>query len=69
MLPVLILTARDAVESRIAGLDAGADDYLIKPVSTDELAARLRAVLGVPRDVPRWSGSMERLSSIHSPGR
>jgi len=42
--PVVILTARDAVESRIAGLDAGADDYLIKPVALDELAARLRAV-------------------------
>lgn len=42
--PVLVLTARDAVESRIGGLDAGADDYLIKPISLDELAARLRAV-------------------------
>ncbi|WP_284617716.1 response regulator [Aquabacterium humicola] len=44
-LPVLILTARDGVEQRIAGLDAGADDYLIKPISVDELAARLRALL------------------------
>lgn len=44
-LPVLILTARDAVEQRVAGLDAGADDYLIKPISIDELAARLRAML------------------------
>lgn len=42
--PVIILTARDAVQSRIAGLDAGADDYLIKPITLDELAARLRAV-------------------------
>src|SRR5678810_1396778 len=41
---VLILTARDAVEERIAGLDAGADDYLVKPISIDELAARLRAI-------------------------
>ncbi|WP_349742006.1 response regulator [Roseateles cavernae] len=44
-LPVLILTARDAVEQRIAGLDAGADDYLVKPITIDELAARLRAML------------------------
>ena len=42
--PILVLTARDAVEERIAGLDAGADDYLIKPISIDELAARLRAI-------------------------
>ena len=43
--PVMILTARDAVESRIAGLDAGADDYLVKPFDLDELAARVRALL------------------------
>lgn len=42
--PVLILTARDALESRVDGLDAGADDYLVKPVALEELAARLRAV-------------------------
>ncbi|MFY7856734.1 MAG: response regulator [Rubrivivax sp.] len=42
--PVLILTARDAVAQRIAGLDAGADDYLVKPIAIDELAARLRAL-------------------------
>lgn len=44
-LPVLILTARDATEDRIAGLDAGADDYLIKPFDLSELKARLRALL------------------------
>ncbi len=43
--PVLMLTARDAVEDRIAGLDAGADDYLAKPFSFDELLARLRALV------------------------
>jgi len=42
--PVLMLTARDAVEDRVAGLDAGADDYLIKPFSLTELSARLRAL-------------------------
>lgn len=44
-LPVLILTARDALEDRIAGLDAGADDYLVKPFDLNELKARLRALL------------------------
>jgi DNA-binding response OmpR family regulator len=44
-LPVLILTARDAVEDRVAGLDAGAEDYLVKPFAFAELLARLRALL------------------------
>jgi two-component system OmpR family response regulator len=43
--PVLMLTARDAVDDRVAGLDAGADDYLIKPFSLAELRARLRALV------------------------
>src|SRR5437667_1107609 len=43
--PVLMVTARDAVEDRVHGLDAGADDYLTKPFSLDELLARLRALL------------------------
>jgi two-component system response regulator QseB len=43
-LPVVIVTARDAVADRVAGLDAGADDYLVKPFDLDELGARVRAV-------------------------
>ncbi len=43
--PVLMLTARDAVSDRVEGLDAGADDYLVKPFALDELLARLRALL------------------------
>lgn len=42
--PVLVLTARDAVADRVAGLDAGADDYLVKPFELEELVARLRAI-------------------------
>lgn len=44
-LPVLVLTARDTVADRVSGLDAGADDYLIKPFDMEELAARVRALL------------------------
>jgi DNA-binding response OmpR family regulator len=44
-MPVIVITARDAVESRIAGLDAGADDYIVKPFDLDELAARIRSAL------------------------
>jgi two-component system response regulator QseB len=43
-IPILILTAHDAVADRIAGLDCGADDYIVKPFDLDELAARMRAV-------------------------
>jgi len=46
-LPVMILTARDTVEDRVRGLDAGADDYLLKPFALDELLARLRRAHGV----------------------
>ena len=42
--PILMLTARDTVADRVAGLDAGADDYLVKPFSYEELVARLRAL-------------------------
>jgi DNA-binding response OmpR family regulator len=47
-LPVLILTARDRVADRVAGLDAGADDYLVKPFGMEELLARIRALLRRP---------------------
>ena len=47
-IPVLILTARDAPEDRVAGLDAGADDYLIKPFHMNELVSRIRALLRRP---------------------
>lgn len=61
-LPVLVLTARDGTEQRIAGLDGGADDYLIKPIATDEIAARLRALLrrASGRAQPVWThGALE----------
>jgi two-component system response regulator QseB len=44
-MPVLIMTARDAIDDRVGGLDAGADDYLVKPFDLDELLARVRALL------------------------
>lgn len=56
--PVLILTARDAVADRVTGLDAGADDYLVKPFDLDELAARVRAL------VRRQSGRAEPVIQV-----
>ena len=47
-MPVLVLTARDAVEARVTGLDAGADDYLVKPFAMVELIARTKALLRRP---------------------
>ncbi len=59
-LPVLVLTARDTVPDRIRGLDRGADDYVVKPVDLDELAARLRALVrrahGLPQDMLQAQG-------------
>jgi len=54
--PILMLTARDAVESRVDGLDAGADDYLVKPFERQELLARIRALLR--RRPPRGAASL-----------
>ncbi|MGB2710073.1 MAG: response regulator transcription factor [Conexibacter sp.] len=54
--PILMLTARDAVEARVDGLDAGADDYLVKPFERQELLARLRALLR--RRPPRGTASL-----------
>ena len=50
--PILLLTARDAIEDRVAGLDAGADDYLVKPFAAEELSARIRALLRRGRVTP-----------------
>ena len=57
-LPVLILTARDALADKVAGLDAGADDYLVKPFDLDELFARVRALLR------RHSGRIQPVISV-----
>jgi two-component system response regulator MprA len=58
---VLVLTARDAVSDRVAGLDAGADDYLVKPFALEELLARLRALL---RRSPNGTGAVLRLGDV-----
>lgn len=60
-LPALILTARDSVEAKVGGLDAGADDYILKPFDLAELEARLRAVLrrpGMRRDLVHAFGDL-----------
>lgn len=59
-LPILMLTARDAVADRVAGLDAGADDYLVKPFDFDELVARVRALLR--RSLPATSNGPDVLT-------
>ncbi|MGH8295379.1 MAG: response regulator [Steroidobacteraceae bacterium] len=61
-LPVLIITARDAVFDRVQGLDAGADDYLVKPFDLDELAARIRALLR--RKSGRTAPAVEHLGVV-----
>ena len=73
--PILMLTARDAVSDRVAGLDAGADDYLVKPFAYEELAARLRAS---PAALPAhdrgrgdvlWRDRARRAAPCREPGR
>jgi two-component system response regulator MprA len=59
--PVLMLTARDEVENRVAGLDAGADDYVTKPFALEELKARLRALL---RRTSNGSGELLRFADL-----
>lgn len=63
-IPILMLTARVDVADRVAGLDAGADDYLVKPFELDELMARLRALL---RRTPPGAGPTE-ISAVHAQG-
>jgi two-component system, OmpR family, response regulator MprA len=60
-LPVLMLTARDEVENRVSGLDAGADDYVTKPFALEELLARIRALL---RRTSSGSGEMLRFADL-----
>jgi two-component system OmpR family response regulator/two-component system response regulator QseB len=73
-LPVLVLTARDAVPDRIRGLDAGADDYVLKPVDLHELAARLRALVRRAHGQPQECLTAQDLSldpaarSVHRAG-
>ena len=51
--PVILLTAKDSVEDRVAGLDAGANDYLVKPFAFEELLARVRVLLRKPEEMPK----------------
>ncbi len=60
--PVLMLTARDAVDDRVAGLDAGADDYLVKPFALQEFLARLRAIMR--RASPSGEGQVMKLADL-----
>jgi two-component system OmpR family response regulator len=73
--PILVITARAGVDARIAGLDSGADDYLVKPFSHLELLARIRALLRRPRDVREPTIQIGRLlfnettSEVRADGR
>ena len=65
-LPILLLTARDAVPERVAGLDAGADDYLVKPFASEELLARVRALLRRGEQPARCSPSRDLVLDVRS---
>ena len=60
-MPVLLLTARDSIEDRVTGLDAGANDYLVKPFAFEELLARIRVLLRKPREA---SDSVSRVDDL-----
>jgi two-component system response regulator MprA len=62
--PILMLTARDSVPDRVAGLEAGADDYLVKPFAFDELVARIQALLRRARPEPSKSGRLSYASLV-----
>ena len=68
--PVLVLTARDTLQDRVTGLDAGADDYLVKPFAFAELLARIRALVrrGRVAEAPRLRGRRSRDGSGHAQG-
>jgi two-component system response regulator MprA len=65
-LPILLLTARDAVADRVAGLDAGADDYLVKPFAAEELLARVRALQRRGREPAETLAYGDVLLDVHS---
>jgi two-component system response regulator MprA len=67
-LPVLLLTARDGIEDRVAGLDAGADDYLVKPFAAEELLARVRALLRRGREPAELLAAGDVVLDVESGG-
>ena len=67
-LPILILTAKDSLDERVAGLDSGADDYMVKPFALAELSARLRAVLRRgARARTRCASAISKIDTVRRP--
>jgi two-component system, OmpR family, response regulator MprA len=62
--PILMLTAKDAIADRVQGLDAGADDYVVKPFSFDELMARVRALLRRAKPIPEGTGEVLKVADL-----